>query len=97
MRRDGLQTASPGEAAALEVREPVGASPQRGRSYWALSLRRLLRKKLAVVCLGIIVLLYGSGILAAAVTPYDYNDQDLSVAKQGPSFGHPFGTDPAGP
>ena len=96
MRRDGLQTASPGEAAALEVREPVGASPQQGRSYWALSLRRLLRKKLAVVCLGIIVLLYGAGILAAAVTPYGYNDQDLSVAKQGPSFGHPFGTDRLG-
>ena len=69
MRRDELQTAPPSEAAALEVREPVDASRQRGRSYWALSLRRLLRKKLAVVCLGIIVLLYGSGFWPPPLLP----------------------------
>ena len=67
-----------------------------GRSYMALSLRRLARKKLAMVFLGIIVLMYGSGILAPLVTPYGYNDQDLSVAKQEPSWAHPFGTDRLG-
>ena len=67
-----------------------------GRSYMALSLRRLVRKKLAMVFLGIIVLMYGSGILAAVVTPYDYNAQDLTKAKQGPSLAHPFGTDRLG-
>lgn len=70
--------------------------PQRSGSYWALSLRRLMRKKLAVFFLGVIFLMYGSGMLASAVTPYGYNDQDLSVAKQGPSFAHPFGTDRLG-
>ncbi|MCH2513348.1 MAG: ABC transporter permease [Dehalococcoidia bacterium] len=44
----------------------------------------------------IILLMYGSGILAPLVTPYGYNDQDLSITKQGPSIGHPFGTDRLG-
>ena len=69
---------------------------ERSRSYWAISLRRLMRKKVGVVCLVVIVLMYGAGILSPLVTPYDYNDQDLSVSKQGPSFSHPFGTDRLG-
>ena len=66
------------------------------RSYMALSLRRLARKKLAMFFLGIILVMYGSGILATWVTPYGYNDQDLSLAKQGPTWAHPFGTDRLG-
>ena len=66
------------------------------RSYWAISFRRLLRKKVGVACLAIILLMYGSGILAPLVTPYGYNDQDLSITKQGPSVSHPFGTDRLG-
>lgn len=67
-----------------------------GRSYLALSVRRLRRKKLAMFFLGIILLMYGSGIFASVITPYGYNDQDLAAAKQGPSFHHPFGTDRLG-
>ena len=66
------------------------------RNYWAISLRRLLRKKVGVACLTIILLMYGSGVLAPLVTPYGYNDQDLSITKQGPSISHPFGTDRLG-
>jgi len=66
------------------------------RNYWAISLRRLLRKKVGVACLTIILLMYGSGVLASMVTPYGYNDQDLSITKQGPSISHPFGTDRLG-
>ena len=75
---------------AIETRQ--SASP----SYWAISIRRLLRKKIGVGCLTVIVIMYGSGIFAPLVTPYGYNDQDLSMAKQGPSVGHPFGTDRLG-
>ena len=46
--------------------------------YWAISIRRLLRKKIGVTCLVIIALMYGSGIFAPLVTPYGYKDQDLS-------------------
>ena len=65
-------------------------------SYWAISIRRLLRKKIGVTCLVIIALMYGSGIFAPLVTPYGYNDQDLSNTKQSPSLTHPFGTDRLG-
>ena len=79
-----------------EAQAVVNLQPRHGRSYWAISLRRLLRKKLGVACLAVILLMYGSGILAPLVTPYDYNDQDLAMAKQGPSLSHPFGTDRLG-
>ena len=89
-----------------EAQSVLTDAPQRSRSYWGLSLRRLLRKKLAVACLAIIILMYGSGILATWVTPYGYNDQNLDVpasatsrgcrACQGPSLAHPFGTDRLG-
>jgi len=78
------------------------------RSYWSISLRRLLRKKIGVACLIVIGLMYGSGIITVfhSVTPYGYNDQNLDVpettspggcrACQGPSLAHPFGTDRLG-
>ena len=77
--------------------QPTGASqklPSQG--YWAVSLRRLLRKKMAMVCLGINVLMSGAGDLAPLSTPYSYNDLNLKIAKQGPSLSHPLGTDRLG-
>ena len=79
-----------------EAELTVGPNLERSPSYWAISIRRLLRKKLGVTCLTIILLMYGSGILAPLVTPYGFNDQDLSITKQGPSISHPFGTDRLG-
>ena len=73
-----------------------GLRRQASPSYWAISFRRLLRKKIGVACLAVILLMYGSGILAPLVTPYGFNDQDLSITKQGPSFAHPMGTDRLG-
>lgn len=81
-----------GENTVTSLAEQSG----QGRSYIVLSLRRLRRKKLAMFFLGIIVIMYGSGILASVVTPYGHNDQNLSIAKQGPSLQHPFGTDRLG-
>ena len=57
------------------------------RSYWAISLGRLMRKKVGVACLSVIVLMYGAGILAPVVTPYGFNDQNLDIAKQPPPWG----------
>ncbi len=67
-----------------------------GKSLWSESIRRLLRKKVGVACLTVIVLFYGAGILSSWVTPYGYNDQDLSNTKLGPSLSHPLGTDRLG-
>lgn len=66
------------------------------RGYIQLSIRRLFRKKLAVACLSIVLIMYGSGIFAPLVAPYGYNDQDLTKVKQGPSFSNPLGTDRLG-
>ena len=79
------------------MQDEVLTNPDRpSRSYIQLSLRRLYRKKLSIVCLVIIVLMYGSGIFAPLVAPYGYNDQDLTKVKQGPSFSNPLGTDRLG-
>ena len=75
---------------------PSVNNTQVNRSYWAISLRRLLRKKIGLTCLSVILVMYGAGILAPLVTPYGYNDQNLAIAKQGPSGNHPFGTDRLG-
>ena len=82
----------PGNAQRLTLPE----QSHRSRGYLYLSLRRLLRKKLSVTCLVIIGIMYGSGIFAPLVAPYGYNDQNLAVAKQGPSLTHPLGTDRLG-
>jgi len=79
-----------------ERAQPAPREGQTSPSYWAISIHRLLRKKIGVTCLVIIAIMYGSGILAPLVTPYDYNDQDLSITKQSPSLIHPFGTDRLG-
>ena len=69
---------------------------RRGRNYLTISLRRLLSNRIGVICLTIIVLMYGAGLLAPVVTPHGYNDQDLTNVKQSPSLSHPFGTDRLG-
>ena len=80
---------SEAQAGALEM-------PRRGRNYLTISLRRLLSNKVGVVCLSVILLMYGAGILAPVVTPYGYNDQNLSNVKQPSSLYHPLGTDRLG-
>ena len=67
-----------------------------GQGYWRLSLRRLGRKKLAVVCLSLIIMMYGGALLAPLITPYEYTQQDLSQSRAGPSLAHPFGADRLG-
>ncbi|PKB79711.1 MAG: hypothetical protein BZY88_11955 [SAR202 cluster bacterium Io17-Chloro-G9] len=59
-------------------------------------MARLMRKKVAVACIAVIVVMYGSGVLAPLVAPYGYNDQNLATVKERPSWGHPFGTDRVG-
>ncbi len=77
-------------------RDELSAGPARGHSYWSLSTRRLFRKKLAVICLTLIVFLYGGALLAPLITPYEYTAQDLSQSRAGPTLAHPFGADRLG-
>ena len=70
--------------------------PVRGHSYWGLAFRRLARKKLAMICLSLIIFMYVGSLLSPLITPYDYRALDLQNTRQGPSFAHPFGTDRQG-
>jgi len=64
-----------------------------GISLTRRSLRRLLRRKIAVVCLAVISIFYVVGIFAPLIAPYGYAEQDLDLSFHGPSLHHPFGND----
>ncbi len=68
----------------------------RGRSLWSDAGHRFIRSKKGMICLLIIVLLYGAGILASWVAPHDYDQQNLNESLSPPSWEHPFGTDRLG-
>lgn len=57
---------------------------------------RLIRKKIAVVCIVTLLIIYSGGIFANWVAPQGYTDQDYSVIRNGPSWDHFAGTDRAG-
>ena len=53
------------ELASDQVLEMDGRAA-RGHSYWQLAFRRLARKKLAMICLSLIILMYGGRVAVAA-------------------------------
>ncbi|MCH2311250.1 MAG: ABC transporter permease [SAR202 cluster bacterium] len=59
-------------------------------------IQRLLRKKIAMVCILALVVLYTCGIFAECVSPYGYTDQDYSSILQSPNSDHWAGTDRTG-
>lgn len=82
-----------GYQTATDLVDQRDAAMVRGQSLMGRSLRRLLRKRLAVICLVAIAIFYLAGILAPWVAPYGYADQNLDLSFAGPSWEHPFGTD----
>ena len=60
------------------------------------ALRRLLKRKVAVLCLIIIITIYLAGLFAPLAAPYGFNQIDLDNTFAGPSLEHPFGTDRLG-
>ena len=80
-------------AGTLTMEEPL---PEARPLSGATALGRLLRNRLAVLCLGIIAIIYLAGILAPWVAPYAYDDQNLDNTYAGPSWSHPLGTDELG-
>jgi len=59
-------------------------------------MQRLLRKKIAIVCILALLVLYTCGIFAECVSPYGYTDQDYSSILQSPNSDHWAGTDRTG-
>ncbi len=73
---------------ALEASKP--------QSEWALVWSRLRTKRLAMLSLVIIAVIYGAGIFASLLAPYGYTDINLDRALEGPSADHWLGTDRLG-
>ena len=71
----------------MAVRElaSVAEKRQRSRGHFARAWSRLLRKKLAVVCMVTLVVVYLAGIFAAWISPYGYQEQDYSHIRESPS------------
>ncbi len=66
------------------------------KGHLSRALARLYRKKIAMVSLVVLIIVYGAGILAPVVSPYDYTAQDYSQIRKAPSLQHLAGTDFAG-
>ena len=66
-----------------------------GRSEWALLWERLRKKRLAMISLTVIIVIYGSGLLAPFIAQ-DYRAVDLDRGLEGPSADHLLGTDRLG-
>ncbi len=76
-------------ASDLEVREPQ----TRSRGHLARAWSRLVRKKLAMVSVVTLGLLYSLGLFPALLAPYEYTAQDYTVIRKPPSTDHWAGTD----
>lgn len=66
------------------------------RNPWLLLWDRLRKKRLAMVSLAIVLVIYSGGIAAPLVAPYSYTEQNLERGLEGPSTDHWFGTDRLG-
>ncbi len=74
----------------------AGERMRRGESLTRRSLRRLLRRRIAVACITLITLFYVTGVFAPLIAPHGYAQQDLDHSFEGPSMSHPLGTDRLG-
>ena len=66
------------------------------RDPWRLALRRFMRNRAAVAAAGVLVLVTVLALTVEWFSPWGVAEQDLSIARQGPSWSHPFGTDEVG-
>lgn len=69
---------------------------RRYRGHLVRAASRLVRKRLAVICMATLVLVYSGGIFASCVGPYDYQQQDYTAIGKPPSVEHWAGTDRVG-
>jgi len=66
------------------------------RDPWRLALRRFARNRAAVASAWVLMLVTLLAIGAEWASPWGVAEQDLEIARQAPSWTHPFGTDEVG-
>ncbi len=73
------------------------AADSRSQGHLARAFGRLMRKKIAVSCMVVLLLLYTGGMFAEWISPHGYRDIDYTALQaQAPSLDHWAGTDLAG-
>ncbi|HET9242354.1 MAG TPA: ABC transporter permease [Gaiella sp.] len=80
---------------------PLGApgdagAPVKSSSLWRDAWYRYVRNRGAVIAGAAFIVLLAYCLIWPLVSPYDPNEVDFSVGRQGPSLEHPFGTDQFG-
>ena len=60
----------------------------RTKGHLARAWTRLLRKKIALICILALSVLYLSSALVPILSPYGYADQNYSVIRKSPTFKH---------
>ncbi|HHW15511.1 MAG TPA: ABC transporter permease [Firmicutes bacterium] len=65
-------------------------------TYWQDAWRRLKQNRGAMIGLTIVLFLFAAAIFGPYLSPYTYEQQDLSITDQPPTWAHPFGTDGLG-
>lgn len=68
----------------------------KAKGHLSRAWTRLLRKKIALICIFALSVLYLSSALVPILSPYGYADQNYSVIRKSPTFKHLAGTDRAG-
>ena len=68
----------------------------RSRDPWRLAMERFARNRAAMAASLVLVAITVSAIGVEWVSPHGVTEQDLSRARQAPSWEHPFGTDAVG-
>jgi oligopeptide transport system permease protein len=66
------------------------------RDPWRLAMRRFARNRLAVAGAIVLALVTVAALTVEWFSPWGVAEQDLTIARQGPSWSHPFGTDEVG-
>lgn len=66
------------------------------QNYFAIFCRRLAKNRLALIGLVVFVAMCVVSIFATSLTPYIFDEIDLSLKLNSPSLAHPFGTDQLG-
>ena len=69
---------------------------RKGVNQWQEVLNILLHNPNAIIGFVIVAVLIVLAILAPWISPYNYLEMNLAIAKQGPSAAHIFGTDDLG-
>ncbi len=81
--------------ALTEVAE-AAEQQEKSKGHLRRALERLARKRIALACMVVLVIVYGAGIFAPFVAPHDYTEQNYTSIRKPPSREFWAGTDFAG-